>query len=208
MLPDKRFLQSTLGEPLGLELQFSVADGAASATTLSPSEQRRFHALRNTARATSWLLGRTALKKLSSKVDGCADIDGLLFPNPRFSLTHSSDLALAVAEPSGCLEGIGVDLEVGTRMQASAGRFFLTERESSWLGSQATGGWSHHLLRLWCIKEAVFKANPDNAGRILADHEIRYPALAQGMARSCSGRTLEYTSWCESRTCVALAVCR
>lgn len=208
MLPDAGFLKSTLAEPLGLELHFSVAGGEASAANLSPSERMRYLSLEHTLRAKSWLLGRAALKSLRRELDGCTDIDALSFPNRRFSLSHSADMALAVAEPSGSLEGIGVDLEVDTRMQAQAARFFLTHRELQWLRSQASERWPHHLLRLWCIKEAVFKANPRNNTTMLMDHELDEPALACGRARARTGQKLEYTSWCESRTCIALAICR
>lgn len=208
MLPDMGFLKATLGEPLGLDLHFNIADQQACAATLSLAEQKRYQALENTARAKSWLLGRAALKSLRTKLDGRTDIDALRFPNARFSLSHSADVALAVAEPSGCLEGIGVDLEVDTRIQPAAARFFLTEHEQQWLQSQAAERWSHHLLRIWCIKEAVFKANPGNIGRTLADHELDRPADARGEARASTGQKMEYASWCESRTCIALAVCR
>jgi phosphopantetheinyl transferase len=208
MLPDACFLRSTLGDPLGLDLQFDIANGQRPAAALSRAEQKHYASLRNTARAQSWLLGRAALKSLRRRIDGCADIDALSFPNARFSLTHSGEVALAVAEPSGVLEGIGIDLELGTRMQAASARFFLTAREQQWLCSQARERWPHHLLRLWCIKEAVFKANPGNTGTTLMDHELDAPGEAQGEARACTGRRMEYASWCESRTCIALAVCR
>ena len=68
--------------------------------------------------------------------------------------------------------------------------------------------WPLHLLRLWCIKEAVFKANPGNAGQTLADYELARPGDARGEARTLAGQDAEYSSWCESRNCVALAVCR
>lgn len=208
MLPDAGFLKSTLGEPLGLELLFSITSGRGCASALSRAEHERYQALESTARARSWLLGRAALKSLRRQVDGCTDVDTLSFPNARFSLSHSSDVALAVAEPSGTLAGLGVDLEIDTRMQPGAARFFLTGREHEWLRTQVTARWSHHLLRLWCIKEAVFKANPANSGKMLVDHELAEPERAMGAARTSTGRTMEYVSWCESRTCIALAVCR
>ncbi len=212
MLPDTEFLKASLGDPLDLDLHFNLISGKASAADLGPAERRRYEAVENTARATSWLLGRAALKGLRSEVDGQVDgqagVDALSFPDRRFSLTHSAQLALAVAEPSGCLEGIGVDLEVDTHIRSAAARFFLTDREQTWLRSQARGRWCHHLLRLWCIKEAVFKANPGNAGTALADYTLERPGDAKGEARTSAGRKMEYASWCESRTCVALAVCR
>ena len=208
MLPDTEFLKSALAKPLGLDLQFNIASGTASPAALSRTEQKRYEVLEDTARAQSWLLGRAALKTLRSQLDGCADIDNMRFPNGRFSLSHSADVALAVAEASGCLAGIGIDLEVDARIQSAAARFFLSDDEHQWLQSQPSERWPHHLLRLWCVKEAVFKANPGNAGKLLADHELQCPADATGTARSADGQTMEYASWCESRDCVALAVCR
>lgn len=208
MLPDTGFLSATLGAPLGLGLRFNIASGGSSTTALNPAEREQFQQLAHTARATSWLLGRAALKGLRAELDGCTDVDELTFPNARFSLTHSSDVALAVAEPSGCLDGIGVDLEVGTRIQPAAARFFLTRREQSWMQSQKSERWPLHLLRLWCVKEAVFKANPENAGQMLADHALAHPEDARGEAHTPAGQRIEYASWCEHRACVALAVCR
>jgi phosphopantetheinyl transferase len=208
MLPEKGFLASTLGEPLGLDLRFNVASGEGTVDSLSPVERERFLVLENTPRAKSWLLGRAALRALCSELDTCDDIDVLTFPNPRFSLTHSSDVALAVAEPSGCLDGIGIDLEVDARIRPAAARFFLTGDEQSWLRSLKSERWPLHLLRLWCIKEAVFKADPGNAWQTLADYELASPGDARGEASMRGGGDVEYASWCESRTCVALAVCR
>lgn len=208
MLPDARFLKSALGDPLGIDLRLNIASGNASTRILSTSERQRYQSLESTVRAKSWLLGRAALKSLRTEVDGRADIDDLEFPNARFSLSHSADVALAVADTSGHLEGIGVDLEVGTLIKPAAARFFLTEREQRWLHEQASRLWPHLLLRLWCIKEAVFKANPENSGSTLGDHEVTDPGSRNGDARPCTGRVIEYTSWCEARTCIALAVCR
>ena len=208
MLPDTRFLKSALGDPLGLDLRLNITSGCVSTHALSAGERRRYQSLESTARARSWLLGRTALKALRTEMDGCADIDDLEFPNARFSLSHSADVALAVADPSGTLEGIGVDLEVDTVVQPAAARFFLTDREQQWLQEQAAKRWPHLLLRLWCIKEAVYKANPQNHGRTLGDHELAQPGSSSGEARACTGQIMQYASWCEARTCIALAVCR
>lgn len=208
MLPDTGFLSSTLGAPLGLDLHFRLARGAVSAGLLSPAEKAIFAPLAHTARATSWLLGRAALKGLRMDLDERPEVDSLTFPDARFSLSHSGDAALAVAEPSGCLDGIGLDLEVDARIQSAAARFFLTPRERAWLRTRALAHRPSHLLRLWCVKEAVFKADPDNTGEILADYELTRPADPSGGACTRSGRSVEYTTWCQSRTCVALAVCR
>lgn len=208
MLPDTRILESTLGAPLDLALRMRMASGPVREEALSASARRRFASVKGTARERSWLLGRRALESLHADVGARADSGALEFPNSRFSLTHSAGVALAVADTSGKLGGIGIDLEVGTRIQPAAARFFLTEREQDWVQREPLWRRAHHLLRLWCIKEAVFKANPTNPGTLLGDHEVVDPADSCGKARGRTGATMEYASWCESRTCVALAVCR
>lgn len=208
MLPDTRFLRSVLGEPLGLEIHLDVASSAIEPEALSRGERRTHRALAHTPRARSWLLGRAALKRLRASLEGRSDTDDLAFPDPRYSLTHSAELALAVAEPSGSLEGIGVDLEIGTRIRPAAARFFLTGREREWLHEVPDEARESRLLRLWCVKEALYKANPGNAGTILSDHELLDPARAVGAARTRRGGTLEYASWLGEDCCVALAVCR
>ena len=208
MLPDSRFLESALGDPLGVDLALNVASGSVPEGILNARERERYQSFKSTARARSWLLGRAALKTLRAEVDGRQDIDDIEFPNARYSLTHSADVAIAVADASRRLVGIGVDLEVDTRIRPAAARFFLTEREQTWLDGQVPTQRPHLLLPLWCIKEALFKANPENAGKTLADHEIAQPGESSGDARTRDGRLMQYACWSKSRTCIALAVCR
>lgn len=208
MLPDSRFLESALGDPLGVDLALNIASGSVPEGILNARERERYQSFKSTARARSWLLGRAALKTLRAEVDGRQDIDDIEFPNARYSLTHSADVAIAVADASRRLVGIGVDLEVDTRIRPAAARFFLTEREQTWLDGQAPTQRPHLLLPLWCIKEALFKANPENAGKTLADHEIAQPGESSGDARARDGRLMQYACWSKSRTCIALAVCR
>lgn len=207
MLPDARFLSSTLAEPLGLHLRFRVLTGEGARASLTCTDRARYEQIAGTARAQSWLLGRTALEDLRSELGESAGAEALTFPNQRFSLTHAGGVALAVAEPTGCLAGIGIDLEPSRRMRPEAARFFLTEAEQQWLRGERLGHQQLHLLRLWCVKEAVFKANPENAGRILADHALENPEEAVGEARTPDDARVRYASWCGSRACVALAVC-
>ena len=86
--------------------------------------------------------------------------------------------------------------------------FQVQNREQTWLDGQVPTQRPHLLLPLWCIKEALFKANPENAGKTLADHEIAQPGESSGDARTRDGRLMQYACWSKSRTCIALAVCR
>jgi hypothetical protein len=50
------------------------------------------------------------------------------------------------------------------------------------------------LRRLWTVKEALFKADLGNAGRILADYALADPSAPSGVATGPGGR-LRYLSF-------------
>ena len=208
MLPEAHLLEGTLSDELGLDLRVAVARRPLAPEGLTRKERQTYTSLCDTPRARSWLLGRAALKSLRADVDGCADTGELMFPNARFSLTHSRDVAVAVTETSRTLDGIGIDLELDGHIQPAAARFFLTQREQKWLLGLARGQWGRQLLRMWCIKEAVFKANPENTDKLLSDHELTSPWTTRGEARASSGKRIDYATWSVAGTCLALAVCR
>ena len=201
MRPDPRHLAHVLSESLGVDLRFDLAVETGSERPAGERDPGR-------ARRVSRRLGRAALRALRVELEGRAGVDDLAFPNPRYSLSHSRDTALAVADATASLDGIGVDLEIDRSLNPQAARFFLTEGERRWLEGLDEARVSCELLRLWCVKEAVFKANPENHGTLLGDHAPVEPAESRGRARTRAGRVVEYASWREAGTCVAVAVCR
>ncbi|MDX1432028.1 MAG: 4'-phosphopantetheinyl transferase superfamily protein [Gammaproteobacteria bacterium] len=208
MLPESLVLADSLGDALGIELELAVAREAVVPARLTRAERRVYHNLAHTPRARSWLLGRAALKRLRTRVEGCEETADLVFPNPRYSLSHSRGVAVAVADAGAEAGGLGVDIEIGRHVDAAAARFFLSARERRALASLPARRRPEALLRLWCIKEAVFKANPDNAGLLLADHELADPLASRGLATAACGRRLAYASWSRDNACLALAVLR
>lgn len=201
MLPDTGFLVSVFGEALDVDLRFDIEsrDGHAEDTNAPRPDRIQMESTR---------LGRRALRALRTEVEGCAHVDDLEFPNPRYSLSHSRDIAVAVGDATKSLRGIGIDLEIDRSLRPQASRSFLTSREQRCLQESDTTLRSQDLLRLWCIKEAVFKANPDNRGTLLGDHELVDPTLACGAAHTREGRLVQYASWREVHACVAVAVYR
>lgn len=208
MPPDRARLEAFLGDALGVALRIEVAREALAPSRLTARERARFESLAGTPRAGDWLLGRCALKRLRAGVDGCEETSDIAFPHPRFSLTHSHGVAMAIGDASNALDGLGVDLEIGAHMRAQAARFFLTPGERRRLDAAVPDRRRGLLLRAWCVKEAVFKANRENAGTLLADHEIACLDAARGEARFGRYRTFEYASWCEDGACVAVAISR
>ena len=180
---DARFLARAFGRLLDVELTVCLATRPTRVTALSPWERDRYRHLATAARRASWLRGRSALKMLLRRLGEPDDTGTLSFPNRRCSLTHSGPYALAVGTSPGMLRGLGVDLEVNGPPHPAAARMFLTRREMATLRRIPGPARPGELLRLWTAKEAVFKCDPDNHGRILADYEINAPRDWVGSAR-------------------------
>lgn len=77
-----------------------------------------------------------------------------------WSLSHSAGWVLAVGDGGP----IGVDLEREGRALSSQALERLTSPEERQLGIPP--------LALWCLKEAAFKATPDNLGRVLPELKL------------------------------------
>ena len=97
---------------------------------------------------------------------------------------------MALATDASCQVGAGIDLELGREPHPESARFFLREGERTWLMRQEANDRSGQLLRLWTVKEALFKANPDNQGTALLDYTLEDPGEACGDARVACGRPL------------------
>ena len=161
---------------------------------LTPGERDVFAKLSAPARRHSWLLGRAALKRLQAALGGGDDTSTLKFPHPRISLTHSDTWAVAIGSTSPKLQGIGVDLEVKSAPKPEAARKFLNPAEMVWLRRMEEADRPGMLHRLWTVKEATFKADPENQGRTLRDYGLADPGYIAGRARR-GDRVFYYASF-------------
>jgi 4'-phosphopantetheinyl transferase EntD len=157
-----------LGRPLRL------AAAAEKADVLSPGERAALQGLKAERRRDSWLRGRAALKALLGDIDTST----LRFPHPELSLTHTEDVAVAVACEGAA--GVGVDLELRTPSERAARRF-LSEAEFAAAGG--SDGW----LRLWTVKEACFKADLQNKGRTILEYAVQDPRFRHASVRVFGG---------------------
>ena len=163
---------------------------------LSAGERAAFDRLTGELRRRDWLLGRAALKRLL----GGADTSTVRFPHPRLSLAHSGGVAVAAALDRGAPHaGLGVDFELWRAPDARTARFFLHADERP---REASG-----LLRLWTVKEALFKATPANAGAQLLDYRLDDPGAAAGTARDGRGNAFRYASGMLPAGPLSVAVC-
>lgn len=175
----------------GVTVKVSISSEAIGIDRLTSKERERFGEL-GSERRLSWLKGRSALKRLLNAVGEDEETSNITFPSARFSLTHSGDLAVAIGTESATLLGIGVDLEVRRQVRSETARFFLTESERTWLMSFEQSRRSKCLLRLWTIKEALFKSDPRNLERWFSDYALQTPAEPRGRALVRGEAVLEF----------------
>jgi 4'-phosphopantetheinyl transferase EntD len=90
--------------------------------------------------------------------------------------------AMLARVPDGTFVGIGIDVETRRPVNPDAARFFLTQAEQESLKEAGADSSPRTLLRLWTVKEALMKADPKNAGRMLGDYRIANPLQWRGVA--------------------------
>lgn len=92
------------------------------------------------------------------------------------SLTHSSDVAVAVALPADVPAiGIGVDLEHDRPIKPGMARLICNTHERAWLASLPLELQDAEVLRLWTAKEALYKADPAQGDSIVAEYALASP---------------------------------
>jgi len=174
---------SALLETFSLPIQACFERDPVPENRLTAGERAVFETLAAPARRESWLRGRAALKRIQSILGGSEDTSTLKFPHPRISLTHSESWAIAVGSSSPKLLGIGVDLEVKGAPKPETARRFLNPAELVWLRRMDEGDREKMMYRLWTVKEATFKADPENPGKTLKDYGLADPGFIAGKAR-------------------------
>jgi acyl carrier protein len=121
--------------------------------------------------------GRAALR-LPAAVAGLAGDPGdYRFPHPRASVTHTPHAGAAAVLLDGPAAGIGVDLEHDRPVSPRMARFYLHDDELT----------QQDLLRLWTVKEAMFKADPGNHDRMLRDYRADDPGYPHVSTRILGG---------------------
>ena len=166
-------------DALGIPVELAATESPVAVGELWPGERARLPAA-NSLRRGDWLRGRAALKLL---LGPGTDTSTVAFPHRCLSLTHAAGLAVAARcdEEAGQV-GLGVDFEDRRQIDPRAARFYLRDHEKG------------DPLRLWTVKEALFKATPDNADATLLDYEVADPDALAGTATDRAGRRFRYAS--------------
>lgn len=192
MLIEELDLENRLQEVLGYDITGALHYGELPAPVLSEAEKKQFVLMRNERRRESWLRGRHVLKDVLKKMGHASDTTLIDFPHKSFSISHSQNYAIAVGLEAEAVQGIGVDLEFMRATRDGMMRFFLSEEESEWLGELSAPERNKQIIRLWTVKEAVFKADPENASQTMIKYRLTEPAALVGIALPTSGSLLVF----------------
>jgi len=195
-LPLETFLENWLSQSIGLPMLVSVCSSPAELGDLTMSELGQFGQIRSTARADSWLIGRAALKKICLRSGLSPETSAIGFPNKQISLSHSGGTAVAIFCRSEKTSGIGIDFEIARPVRRESARFFLIDCEREYIEQLGDESICEELIRLWTVKEAIFKADPDNSSTGLREYCIAQPNAFSGIASIGGGRskTFQYAS--------------
>lgn len=181
-------LAKLLSEYFGTTIYLKAVKGASDQIVLAKREQAIYEGLDNSQKE-SYLRSRAALKSILMQLDANEDTTLLEFPHKQFSLTHSGRMAVAAGMRAGNQTGIGVDYEIRRPTKPAMGRFFMTKKEQSWLTALPIESQPQEVLRLWTIKEALFKADPDNRNMVLSDYAVLEPGESAGLAVTFGNET-------------------
>jgi hypothetical protein len=99
-----------------------------------------------------------------------------VLPEQRISNELTALLEKLKCGSKAFISGIGLDIETGRSIRPEAAKFFLDETEQASIQDPKA------LLRLWTVKEAIFKADPDNNEKILGDYILENPSEWSGSA--------------------------
>lgn len=144
---------------------------------LTMLEREELAALAGAERRRQWLTSRHALRVLLGLLGLPGDTADYRFPHPRLSLTHAGAGAIAAGSAGQWAAGqwaagLGVDYEASRPVDPRAARFFLGEAELAWLARAPADDRAARQLRLWTVKEAVFKADLANRDALLSDYSV------------------------------------
>lgn len=161
----------------------AVSGMPLSVRELTAREHGAYARLASDARRRTWLRGRRALRRALAACGYPADTGLYSFPSPVSSVSHSGGSSLAaVALPPAPVTGVGVDVELGRSADPQTGRFFLTASELRWLATVPLADRGRETLRMWTVKEALFKADAASTQTTLSDYVTVSPSCTRGGA--------------------------
>lgn len=196
-MQSEKELEELFSSTLNCQLALCISNSLAPLSSLSTNEKLALAEMKHERRRDSWLKGRLALKSLISRFatefDALrSDTTQLQVPHPNLSLTHCDEFAVAVA----CLEsrGLGVDIEGGREIKEATTKFFLSKTENGLLNGTDIEKRQDDLLRLWTVKESLFKSDLYNKEKTMLKYQVADPNRYSGSAQNDESRQFHYSS--------------
>ncbi len=155
----------------------------APVRSLTAQERTQLSGLAGSERRRQWLTSRHALRVLLGLLGLPRDTATCGFPHPRVSLTHTDRGAVAAGSITPLSAGLGVDVETHRLVNPLTARFFLDDTEQAWLATVRSAARAAEHLRMWTVKEALFKADLANQDAVLRDYTTQPAGARAGQAR-------------------------
>ncbi len=164
-----------------VNIELIAAGQPAPVHALSTGERTVADRLGKGARI-EFLRGRAAQKTALAALGLDTDTSLVRMPHRSHSLTHAGDIAVSAYTSAERVLGIGVDFEPDAKVSADRARFFLTQRELETWPDVLQPHHAPDLLRLWTVKEALYKATADNDALTVRDFTVNEPWAWSGIA--------------------------
>lgn len=130
---------------------------------LSPAERVQFDRISHPRRKLEWLESRAIKTELAKRIGPGS---GKVHLSISHSYSQAQGIVIGIAARGDDIRGIGVDLECRTRhMDEHVRTRVISSEESSIAGLDP--------MDFWVIKEAAFKAVPQNQGKVLSNFKVR-----------------------------------
>ncbi|MFN8016337.1 MAG: 4'-phosphopantetheinyl transferase superfamily protein [Acidimicrobiia bacterium] len=123
------------------------------------------------------------------------------------SISHGKKTAYAAsADKNSGILGLGIDFEEIRDLKPRAAKFYLTLNELEKLNIDS----DEDRIKLWTIKEAIFKAAPNNNNLVLRDFEITQLNSTSGFAsqRNKNDHIFEFVYQKENDGILSIAICK
>jgi 4'-phosphopantetheinyl transferase EntD len=195
-------LELDLKRRLNTSVHLASARAQLAESSLDSADRQRLASFTTIERKNQWLRGRKALSAIATALDIETQLSALNPPCPGISLTHNGKISVAAG--IGTAQGLGVDFESWRQVEPAMLRWFLTATEQRQLAIPS----NFTRLRLWTIKEALFKASSENQGLLLTDFEVSQVTAITGLARNCTraNSSLRYTSFILRQGLLTIAI--
>ena len=198
-------LQHRVADSLGIPAQIAVCNSDLGAETLSAAEEDQLCRFETPGRRRDWRRGRLALKSVLRALGRSDDTSDIRLPAPQLSLSHADGLAIAIGTPVPDAR-IGIDIEELRPVNQRMARWFLNDPELDWLAQQDRVDRNAALIRLWTVKEAVFKCHPSNAGLVMTDFAIDDLSSAVSDVHAADGQAFRCASFSADAGIISIAI--